>query len=126
MQTRLTRYFFVGAGVFFLLLGIIGIFVPLLPTTPFLILTAYCFNKGSSKFHSWLIHHRVFGPPITDWQKSRVIKSKYKVLATGMLLLSTSVIVTKENIPFAGKITFGIFVAAALAFIWSQKSRPIG
>lgn len=124
MQARLKRYFYLTVGIFFLLLGIIGIFLPLLPTTPFLILTAFCFNKGSEKFHTWLLNHRIFGPPIVDWQKNHVIRKKYKWMATVMMLLSSAFLFLKDNIPAAGKIGFGIFVVTLLAFLWTQKSEP--
>lgn len=117
------RYFYLTIGCFFLLLGIIGIFLPLLPTTPFLILTAICFNKGSDKFHVWLLNHRIFGPPILDWQKNRLIQKKYKVMATVMMLISSVFLFSKENIPSAGKFSFGIFVVFLLVFLWSQKSK---
>lgn len=123
MQMTIKRYFFIILGGFFLLLGLIGIFLPLLPTTPFLILTAICFNKGSEKFHSWLLNHRLLGPPILDWQKNRVIKRKFKVLATVMMLFSSFFIFTNESIPLIGKISYFILAIVLLSFIWSQKSE---
>lgn len=126
MQPRLKRYFFIVIGLFFLLLGVIGIFLPLLPTTPFLILTAICFNKGSDKFHFWLLNHRIFGPPIIDWQKNHVINRKYKFFATGMLTISSAFIFPKESIPAIGKISYSVLLIILLAFIWSQKSKPTG
>lgn len=123
MQSRLKRYFYLTIGSFFLLLGIVGIFLPLLPTTPFLILTAICFNKGSDKFHAWLLNHRVFGPPINDWQKNRLIQTKYKVLATVMMLISSAFIFLSEKIPSAGKVSFAVLVVGVLVFLWSQKSQ---
>ena len=125
MQTRLKRYFFLTCGIFFLFLGIVGIFLPLLPTTPFLILTAICFNKSSDKFHAWLLNHRVLGPPIVDWQKNRVIKIQYKIFATLMLLGSLTYLILKDSIPDLGKAVFGIFVFGMLCFIWSQKSKTL-
>ncbi len=124
MQAGLKRYFYLTIGFFFLLLGVVGIFVPLLPTTPFLILTAICFNKSSDKFHAWLLNHRILGPPIIDWQKNHVIRRKYKVLATVMMLLSSAFLFLTESIPPAGKISFAVFVVALLGFLWSQKSEP--
>ena len=118
------RYFFIGMGSLFLVIGIVGIFLPLLPTTPFFILTAICYNKGSKKFHSWLIGHRVFGLLIIDWQKNRVIKNKYKLLATGMMTITTLFVFTNETIPIVGKVSYAILFIVLLAFIWSQKSKP--
>lgn len=118
------RYFYLTVGFFFLLLGIVGVFVPLLPTTPFLILTAICFNKGSDKFHTWLLNHRIFGPPIIDWQKNHVIQRKFKLLATVMMLLSSAFLFLKDSVPPAVKIGFAVFVLTMLVFLWSQKSKP--
>ncbi len=52
-----------------LVLGVAGIVLPLLPTTPFLLLAAYCFTRGSERLNNWLISHPTFGPPIIDWRK---------------------------------------------------------
>lgn len=111
------------AGSLFLLLGVIGIFLPLLPTTPFLILAAVLFDQGSPRFHHWLLHHPLLGPPIIDWKKNRVIRTKYKILATVMLVISVVTIFLKELIPFAGKCVFIVFIAGILIFIWTRKSN---
>lgn len=123
MRERIKRYFFISIGSFFLIIGLIGIFLPLLPTTPFLILTAICFNKGSDKFHSWLINHRLFGPPIQDWQKNHVIKIKYKLMATGMMVISSAYVLPKETIPLIGKASYTVLLIILLIFIWSQKCK---
>ena len=122
MSGRLKEYFFIGLGSLFLLIGVVGIFLPLLPTTPFLILTAYCFNRGSSRFHSWLLAHRIFGPPILDWQQNRVIKSRYKVMATVTMTISSIYIFTNDVIPVIGKGSYAVAVLALMYFLWSQKS----
>ncbi len=59
-------------------LGVLGIPLPLLPTTPFVLLSAYCFANGSERWHAWLLNHGLFGPIINDWQKHRGIKPKVK------------------------------------------------
>ncbi len=68
-------------GLSSLVLGIIGIFVPLLPTTPFLILSAFAFEKSSEKLHKWLMEHPQLGPPIEDWKKHKAISKKAKIYA---------------------------------------------
>ncbi|WP_413289180.1 YbaN family protein [Bdellovibrio sp. HCB337] len=123
MNLQIKRSFFVVSGFLFLVLGIIGIFLPLLPTTPFLLLTAICFSKGSEKFHSWLMNHPVLSPPIIDWQKRKAIRVQYKILATVMMLASGYAISMKDTIPMAGKASFGVFVIAMLAFIWTRNSK---
>jgi uncharacterized membrane protein YbaN (DUF454 family) len=117
------RYILIFFGFIFLGTGVIGIFLPLLPTTPFLLLTALCFNASSPKFHHWLYHHKVFGPPIQDWQKNRVIGLRSKITATSMLLLSSYFIATSVRIPAVGKLLYFSFVLVLLGFLWSRKSR---
>lgn len=65
------KYFLIAAGFLSLGTGIIGIFIPVLPTTPFLLLAATCFIKSSKKLYQWLIDHRVFGKYIENYIKYR-------------------------------------------------------
>ena len=55
------RYLYIILGVMFLSLGIIGVFLPILPTTPFLLLTSFCFLRSSKRLYNWLVNHRIFG-----------------------------------------------------------------
>lgn len=62
-------------------LGIVGLVLPLLPTTPFMLLAAASFAKSSPRLHGWLVGHRVFGPAIRDWRDYRAISPKAKRMA---------------------------------------------
>jgi len=72
-------------GVVSLLLGIIGIVVPLLPTTPFLLLAAACFIRGSDRLHNWLMNHKIFGSYIRNYREHKAIPLKTKVVALALL-----------------------------------------
>lgn len=72
-------------GVLALVLGVIGIVVPLLPTTPFLLLAAACFARGSQRMHGWLLNNRVFGKFISDYEQGRGIPARAKVIALLMM-----------------------------------------
>ena len=85
-------------GSFFLIIGIIGIFIPILPTTPFLLLTAACYARGSEKFYNWLINNKWLGEYIKNYQKGKGIPLNIKILTISLLWLSigfsTFIIVT--------------------------------
>lgn len=69
------------------ILGIIGAFVPLMPTTTFLILAAWCFARSSKRAETWLLSHPVFGPPIVAWRREGAIARRYKVLSVAGMSL---------------------------------------
>lgn len=76
------------AGGLSLLLGIIGAFLPLLPTVPFVLLTAMCWGRASPRFHAWLLNHQTFGPMVRDWQERGAIPRRAKYLAWTMMTVS--------------------------------------
>ncbi len=73
-------------GAIALALGTAGIFLPFLPTVPFLLLAAVCFGQASDRLHRWILNHRVFGPPIRDWRERGAISRKSKWLSSGTIL----------------------------------------
>ena len=79
------KLFYNVAGVLAVILGILGIFLPLLPTTPFLLLASACFARGSVRLHRWLLGHPVFGGYLANFEAGRGIPLKDKIVATAML-----------------------------------------
>lgn len=73
------------AGLISLVLGIVGIFVPLLPTTPFVLLAAACFSRGSSRCERWLVSHPRFGPMVREWRAHHAVPLRAKQFAIGMM-----------------------------------------
>lgn len=84
------RGLWVGAGALALSTGIIGIFLPLLPTTPFVLLAAYCFARGSERIERWLLTHPRFGPMIRRWRDHRAIPLRAKQLAWTMMAIGSA------------------------------------
>lgn len=110
-------------GHIFLILGIIGAFLPVLPTTPFLLLAAWLYSKSSPRLHNWIINHKVFGPPLRNWQERGVIGMRAKIIATVMLILVIVLrIRTLEvNIYIRGFAT--VVLIGVLVFIWTRPSE---
>ncbi len=73
------RIFMSIVGWAMVILGIIGIVLPIMPTVPFLLVASWCFSRSSPRFHHWLNNHRVFGPPIKQWEEKRAIPPLIKV-----------------------------------------------
>jgi len=87
-QTGAVKYLLILCGVILVAVGVIGIVVPGLPTTIFLIAAAACFAKSSPWLHNWLISHRWFAPIIINWQNTRSIPKNAKRVALTMMALA--------------------------------------
>jgi uncharacterized membrane protein YbaN (DUF454 family) len=83
------RRCWLAAGVASLALAFVGIFLPLMPTVPFVLLAAWCFSRGSRRIERWMLEHRHFGPPIRDWRANRAVPLRAKQLATLMMAVSS-------------------------------------
>ncbi len=73
-------------GVFFLVLGAIGAVLPLLPTTPFVLVAAWCFARSSPRLHQWLLATQMFGPMLRNWEENRCVPLRAKVTAVVMMV----------------------------------------
>lgn len=87
----LVRMVLLVLGSIALLLGIIGIFLPGLPTTPFILVAAACYARASERFYRWLLHNPTFGPLIAEWRHHRSIPWRVKWLAITLMGLTISV-----------------------------------
>jgi uncharacterized membrane protein YbaN (DUF454 family) len=82
------KYFLIAAGIFCLVLGVAGIFLPLLPTTPFFLLAAACFFRSSEPLYAWLINHKFFGKRIQYYRVYKAISLRSKLLSLALLWLT--------------------------------------
>jgi uncharacterized membrane protein YbaN (DUF454 family) len=110
-------------GLIFLVLAIIGMILPLLPTTPFALVAIYFFDKSSPKFHKWCLNTPGLGPAIKDWNHSRVIRNKAKVQAAILLVISGSLIVLNQSISNSIKWIGCSTLVLVLIFILSRNSN---
>jgi uncharacterized membrane protein YbaN (DUF454 family) len=89
-SSRFKKGFFIVAGSLSLALGCIGIVLPILPTTPFLLLSAACYYKGSDRMHRWLLNNRWFGSYIRNYKEGRGLSLRAKFLTLAVLWLVIS------------------------------------
>ena len=111
------------AGAIALALGILGVPLPLLPTTPFLLLAAFCFSRGSERLHDWLVTHPRLGPPIHQWREHGAISRRAKALA-GLAMLAAFLGAWAAGAP-RGALTIQIGVLCLVAlFIFTRPAPP--
>lgn len=113
-------------GFLFFALGAVGAVVPGLPTTVFMLLALWAFARSSERFHHWLYHHRLFGPPLQEWQNHRVIPLRAKVLAVTMMTGSLVYLVFFTHIQVWLKVVTALVMLYGAWFILSKpSSRPV-
>ena len=104
-------------------LGMLGIIMPLFPTTPFLLLAVWAFSKSSPELAERIRNHRLAGPYIRDWQDAGVIPPKAKVLALGMMAAMVSYLHFGTDMPHWGVGAIAAILIATAIYIVSRPSR---
>lgn len=117
------KILFAALGWIFVVLGVLGIFLPLLPTFDFLLLASLCFARSSPRFHRWLVMHPRLGPPLRAWREERSISRKHKVYSCGMIALSVAVIVFAWRPSLYVDAAIVIGTSALIWYILSRKTR---
>ncbi len=126
LKLRHSRPMWLAVGWIFVGIGGVGMFVPLMPTVPFLLVASYCFQRGSPQLHKWLLDHPKLGPPLKDWEQNRVIRWPAKVVATLGLSLSLSYTCFFSDREHWVRIMVGVIGIMVILFILTRKSRPNG
>ncbi|WP_291578679.1 YbaN family protein [Clostridium sp. UBA6640] len=117
------KYVLIGLGFLSLGLGIVGIVLPILPTTPFLLLASYCFAKGSNKFHTWFIGTKIYKNHLEDFVKTRAmtLRNKLSILGTAFTMLMIAFILN-NNLYIRSLI---IVLCAIMAYYFKFKIKTI-
>jgi len=119
----MVRYLWLIFGWLFVALGVIGIFLPLLPTTPFLLLAAFCFSRGSPRLLAWLLDHAHLGPPIHQWRAHGAIATRFKVAALIFMAASLG-LGFLYKVPTYGLIIQVVVLAGVSIFLLTRPAPP--
>lgn len=121
-SSRIIKVILIIAGTISLALGVIGIFLPLLPTTPFLLLAAACYAGGSKKFYGWLINNRLFGSYIRNYREGKGIELKVKVVSVASLWITIGYSAIYIVPVITGKLVLIAIAACVTAHILSRPT----
>jgi hypothetical protein len=124
LKSFFKKHLFVLLGWFFVLLGIIGILLPLLPTTPFLLIASALFSKSSPRLHQMLLKNAWFGPIIRQWEENKTLSRKIKYKASFLIIsaFSISIVCLKDKLHLQ-LLLIGI-AFALLFFLWRIREQP--
>jgi uncharacterized protein len=111
------------SGLVAMALGLVGIVLPLLPTTPFLLLAAFCFARSSPALHDWIIHHPRLGPPLRDWRHHGAISRRAKIAAIAMLAFALVTGILADLGPRVLAVQ-GVILVAVATFLLTRPSPP--
>jgi hypothetical protein len=128
MRTTVKRTLLIGAGTLSTGLGIIGIFVPILPTTPFLLLAAACYMRSSGRFYRWLTNNRIFGAYVRNYIEGRGMPVRIKVFTILLLWLTVGLSITfavQNLVVRIVLISIAIGVTVHIALIRKRKVQDI-
>ncbi len=105
-------------------LGMIGVVVPGMPTTIFLIVALWAFSRSSDRFHDWLYDHPRFGPPLRAWRAHRVIPLRAKLLAVGLMATSWLIFTLLVADDWIAPSVLGAILVAVAAYIVTRSNKP--
>ncbi len=109
------RVFYLCLGWLMVATGIVGAFLPVLPTTPFLLIALWCFSKSSPKLEAWLLSHPKFGEPLRNWRENGAIPRRAKIAAVSLMTMSYAIFwFGTEPPPLRASIVAAVMIGAAL------------
>ena len=111
-------------GWLFFATGALGVVLPVLPTTPFMLLALWAFSKSSQRFHDWLYHHKFFGPPIQQWHLYRVIPLSAKVIALSVMTLTMAYLLFFASHHYLIKTLSILLILYGAYFLLTKPSKP--
>jgi uncharacterized membrane protein YbaN (DUF454 family) len=117
------RWVFLGIGFLFTGLGFLGAFLPLLPATPFFLVALWAFARSSRRFHDWLYHHRVFGPPLRAFSEHRVVPRYAKAASLSTMTVTFALAWLGGRTPAWGLAAMAVIFLGSAAFVLQFPSE---
>lgn len=119
-QSKILRVVYICLALLSLGVGMVGVIVPGLPTTEFVLLAAFFASKGSARLHAWFYHHKIFGPMIRDWQDHKRISRKSKYMATLSMSIAAAILIWK--VPHLPSVVISIgCMMCVLVWLWTRS-----
>lgn len=123
-MSRRARWAYLALGWTFFGLGFLGAFLPVLPTTPLMILALWAFTRGSARLQHWLYNHPTFGPPLQRWHENRVIPARAKMASVGAMSVSFGYLLIFTDLSPAILVATGALMAYGAWYVLTKPSRP--
>lgn len=118
------RAVFFALGWLSFALGLLGLLLPVLPTTPFMLLALWAFARSSRRFHDWLYTHRVFGPPLQRWDRERSVPAPVKAVALASMAASTAYVGLVVRPPWYALAGMLVVVGIGAIYVLRIPGRP--
>lgn len=116
------RLLILAAAWLMVAIGLVGVFLPVLPTTPFMILAAALFARSSPRFEQWLLDHPRFGQPLIDWRREGAISRKAKIASVSLMTASYGVVLFLGPPQLWLKLLIGLILACCAAFVLTRPA----
>jgi len=123
LERKTKRLLYLAFGWLMFAIGFIGAFLPVLPTTPLMILALWGFSNGSESLHNWLYNHPKYGPALRDWDQYRMIPVKAKITAVTMMSISAAYLILFSGAPTIAIISALGLMAWGAIYVLTKPSR---
>lgn len=125
--TAPARWLLQGLAALCLLLGLVGVFVPVMPTVPFLIVAAWAASRSSPRLHQWLMEHPRFGRQLREWNEHGIVPRRAKWFTTVMMAISAVSMLVVAPRPWVPFVLAGVaLMALVLWWLWRRPERTPG
>ncbi len=121
-DTHIKRTAFAGLGLVFFVTGLIGVFLPVLPTTPFMLLALWAFSNSSQRLHDYVWHHRRYGPMVRAWKKHGAIPLRAKISAILVMTLSSLFVVFYSGAPLWAVLSALLLMLAGASYLLTRPT----